>query len=329
MRLTALAALALAAVNTPSWALNILVSNDDGLSSNVKALYEALKTEGHDVIVSVPCTGQSGMGGAVKILHPLQALSHSNAERSSGGCLNGAAAAGEPPVGPMTKAGFTNGDYHYVNGTPVMATLYGLDILAPQRWGKAPDLVLSGPNEGQNAGHIVNHSGTIGNVQLAAARGLPAIALSADDDTKDNPGLANPRSAVVAQRTLELLRTLQAQSPTGPLLPPGTALNVNFPQELQGAGWHWARIGSYNTYTLKFSPNLAQDPIAQAYGLRGVPAPGVTLAVNPQRPNTAQTHDEAAVAQRHIAVSAMQVAYDAPAETQAALRQRLGALIGQ
>ncbi len=35
---------------------------DDGLTSNVKALYEALKADGHDVIVSVPCTNQSGDG---------------------------------------------------------------------------------------------------------------------------------------------------------------------------------------------------------------------------------------------------------------------------
>jgi broad specificity polyphosphatase/5'/3'-nucleotidase SurE len=39
--------------------------NDDGLTSNIKATYDALKAAGHDVIVSVPCTGQSGRGAAI------------------------------------------------------------------------------------------------------------------------------------------------------------------------------------------------------------------------------------------------------------------------
>jgi broad specificity polyphosphatase/5'/3'-nucleotidase SurE len=64
------------------------------------------------------------------------------------GCHNGAAPTGAPAVGPFTKAGYTNGDFHYVHGTPVMASMYGLDVLAPVRWGRAPALVLSGPNEG-------------------------------------------------------------------------------------------------------------------------------------------------------------------------------------
>src|SRR5690606_21159030 len=77
-------------------------------------------------------------------------------------------------------------DYYYVNGTPVMSLLYGLDVAAQKRWGKAPDLVLSGPNIGQNVGAIVVTSGTVSNVQHAAARGIPAIALSADRGTADN-----------------------------------------------------------------------------------------------------------------------------------------------
>ena len=58
-----LAAFVLLTSATPATARNIVISNDDGLTANVKALYEALKAEGHDVIVSVPCAQQSGMGG--------------------------------------------------------------------------------------------------------------------------------------------------------------------------------------------------------------------------------------------------------------------------
>lgn len=46
-------------------ALKILITNDDGLSSNVVALTNALRNAGHQVVVSVPCTGQSGRSGAL------------------------------------------------------------------------------------------------------------------------------------------------------------------------------------------------------------------------------------------------------------------------
>lgn len=117
-----------------------------------------LKGAGHDVIVSVPCSGQI---------------------EAEAGCHNGAAPTGEPAVGPFTKAAYTNGDFQYVHSTPVMATMYGLDVLAPARWDAAPALVLSGPNEGQNTGPIVNSSGTMGNVQFSVARGSPALVVFA------------------------------------------------------------------------------------------------------------------------------------------------------
>ncbi|MCK6395207.1 5'/3'-nucleotidase SurE [Zoogloea sp.] len=93
-----------------------------------------------------------------------------------------------------------------------MATMYGLDVLATARWNKAPDLVLSGPNEGQNVGRVVVSSGTIGNAQFAAGRGTPAIALSAGTDTMDNTGLASPNSAIIAQLSVKLLKALQAKA---------------------------------------------------------------------------------------------------------------------
>ena len=58
---------AILALATPmaAEARNIVITNDDGLTSNVVALYKALKADGHDVIVSVPCQNQSGMGAAL------------------------------------------------------------------------------------------------------------------------------------------------------------------------------------------------------------------------------------------------------------------------
>ena len=123
-RLKLLAALALLAPVHPAFARNIVIGNDDGLTANVKALYDALKAEGHDVIVAVPCHQGSGLGGAVRIMQPIASLESD--------CVNGAAKAGGPGAGPMTRTGLGE-DFFYVDGTPVMAMLYGLDVLAPAR----------------------------------------------------------------------------------------------------------------------------------------------------------------------------------------------------
>lgn len=311
------AAATLFALATPAHALNILISNDDGLTSNVKALYDALKGAGHSVIVSVPCTGQSGRSGAI-VMYSTDTIVPDNDKtqiEAEGGCHNGAAPTGAPAVGPFTKSGYTNGDFHYVHGTPVMATMYGLDVLATARFGKAPDLVLSGPNEGQNVGSVVVHSGTIGNAQFAANRGLPTIALSAGSDTTDNTNLANPYSTVVAQLTRQLIDTLVAKAGSGALLPAGVALNVNFPNAPTTAmKFAFARIGSFNAYNLAFKNSVP-------YGLGGIAGSGTATA--------AQAEDESVVYRSKVAVTAMQVGYEQRPAAQQWLRLRLRELFAQ
>ncbi|MDM0107010.1 5'/3'-nucleotidase SurE [Variovorax sp. J22R24] len=316
MKLRLAATATLLGLASPAFALNILLSNDDGLTSNLKALYEALKAEGHDVIVSVPCTGQSGRGAAIVMYSTTTIIPDNDKTQidAEGGCHNGAAATGAPAVGPFTKAGYANGDYNYVHGTPVMATMYGLDVLAKARWGKAPDLVLSGPNEGQNVGRVVNNSGTVGNAQFAAGRGLPAVALSAGADTTDNAGLANAYSKVVAQLSVKLVKELQAKAGTGALLPEGLALNVNFPNApTAGLSWAFSRHGSFELYALKFNNT-------PPYGIGGAAGTAATAA---------QSEDEALVSKTKVSVTAMQVGFDHRPAGQQWLRLRLRDLLGQ
>ena len=313
-------------------ALNIVLSNDDGLTSNLKALYDALKAAHHDVIVSVPCSGQSGRGSAIVMYSPANGniVATNDAQISSDttlpagtlGCHNGAATTTDltsaplPTVGLFTKAGYTGGDFSYVHGTPVMAAMYGVDVLAQARWGKAPDLLISGPNEGQNVGKIVVSSGTIGNVQFAAGRGIPAIALSAGSDTTDNTSLANADSAVVAGLSMQLINALVAKANGGRVLPEGVALNVNFPSHAKlsaSTPFAFSRIGTYDQYNLKFSTSSA--------GGFGIGAPTT--------PTAAQAHDEAVVYQTKVAVTAMQVGYDHRVSGQEMLRVRLRDLLGQ
>lgn len=316
-RLRLIAGAALLALATPASAHNIVIANDDGLTANVKALYEALKAEGHDVVVSVPCSQQSGMGGALKIMKPLGPL--------TADCVNGAARTGDPGAGPMTRPGLGD-DFFYVDGTPVMAMLYGIDIVGQQRWGKAPDLVLSGPNIGQNVGHIVVSSGTVSNAQYAMMRGIPAIAISAGENTASDAQLANPLSAMVAARSLELIAALEAQAHGRALLPAGSGLNVNFPDRLDGARWTMARIGHFNKYRLRFVPDLQAARGKPVPGQEGK-LPGLFFTLSDDAPAATERGDETAVARTDIAVSVLQIAYDAPPSERRSVGRRLNRLL--
>lgn len=307
--LTGLSAAALMLPMSPAAARNIVLTNDDGLTSNVLAVYHALKAQGHDVIVSVPCANQSGMGAAAYFSRPVTVLTSP--------CRNGAASAGDPGAGPVTRSGVPASDVFYVAGTPVMAMLYGIDVVGRKRWSHAPDLVLSGPNEGQNVGAIILSSGTVSNAQYAAVRGIPAIALSAGGNSTGNEALANPVSRVVADRTAELVSRLDRQSPGKAMLPAGIALNVNFPDDPQGAEWRMSRIGSYNAYIVRFSENMAKEAspamaaMASQHGGSIPELPGIALTMNTAEPSPDQRNDESVVYRSAIAVSPMRAGYDA------------------
>jgi len=303
IKISAALCVAALAAPLPSHALNILLTNDDGLTSNLRALQSALLAAGHDVLVSVPCQNQSGKGAAVSFLTPVTPLPKA--------CRGNAAPAGAPGVGRVS--GLT--DAYYVDGTPVMATMYGLDVLAPQRWAKAPDLVLSGPNEGQNLGDVVISSGTVSNAQFALARGLQAIALSADTNTTDNDTL----SAEVAQLTVRLLTHLQSQKPKSGLLPEGMALNVNIPKFTAGTSstlaWKVSRFGNFNSFDVRFVTDLGADPVAAAYGLGNVHFPGVTIVPHTTADATAGTdaRSEALLSlQGNVTITPMQGGYALP-----------------
>lgn len=307
-------------------ARNIVLTNDDGLTSNVVALYEALKAAGHDVVVSVPCTNQSGQGAALGIARPVAPL--------SAACLNEAAQPGAPGAGPMTRKGLPGEgrDFYYVDGTPVAALLHGLEVVGMARWGKAPDLVLSGPNEGQNVGAIILSSGTVSAAQYAAVSGIPAIALSAGANT-EAANLDNPLSDEVARRTVELVVTLEARAGDGALLPAGLALNVNFPDRLAGARWQLAEIGTYNAYKVGFTTDMAASAspmmqmMARARGMAIPPLPGVSFDFNTAAPAEDQRDDESVVYRSAIAVSPMQAGFAYPSGAATMTREQIAALL--
>jgi 5'-nucleotidase len=263
---------------TSAFALNILLCNDDGVTAaNVRALKQQLVAAGHSAIVASPIDNQSGTGGFIRFLQPIPALT---------GNERGAKALQLPKDSPGVGTDQSDADAHYVNGTPATACLYGIDVLASKRWGGAPDLVISGPNEGNNTGHINNSSGTFNAMLYAVNRRLPAIAVSDAVTTLVtwSPALpANSRAFEVANIVVRLVDTLwtQGRHRREPLLPEGLGLNVNVPSFPAGAGmslpWQITQVGFATAYAPAFFERLSDSPLAVGVGVN-VPMPGISLA---------------------------------------------------
>lgn len=242
--------------------LRIVLTNDDGFETeNIQALFAALGEAGHDVILSAPYANQSGTSAALDFLQPIPPTS----EPSEGGLLP----AGSFGVGATTIAP----GQHYVAGKPVAAVLYGIDVLAVAKWGAKPDLVLSGPNDGNNVGLVINSSGTVGATVSALNKGIPAIALSAADDDS---------AEIVAALTLELVRALTRGGKVR--LPPLTGLNVNFPpidaatQSADDFRFKLTNVGTASNIGAIFYENLGDGIIAQVVGIPpdiGLPGVGI------------------------------------------------------
>lgn len=131
----------------PPEPLEILVTNDDGVAAEgIDVLVTALTAvEGVEVTVVAPAAQQSGTGGNVT-------------------------------DGPLTTNEATTASGHEaraVEGFPADTIRVAFDEL-----GLTPDLVVSGINEGQNLGPVVDLSGTVGAARAAVREGVPALAVS-------------------------------------------------------------------------------------------------------------------------------------------------------
>lgn len=134
--------------------LDIMVSNDDGFDAEgIDALVEALAAlPDTNVTVVAPLENQSGSGGNTT---PGE-LAVTEDETLSGH--------------PVTT----------VDGFPADAVNYGLAEVMEE----APDVVITGINEGQNMGPIIDASGTVGAARAAVAQGIPALASSQGIDSE-------------------------------------------------------------------------------------------------------------------------------------------------
>src|SRR5262245_12675624 len=137
----------------PLTPMRVLVTNDDGVAApGINALVQQLAANPNlDITVIAPATNQSGTGDSFNT-GPID--------------VTPASTAGAFPATAVSTP--TN------TGRPGDTVLYGLlhGLAQP------PDLVVSGINSGQNAGELVNLSGTVGAALWAARLGIPAIAVS-------------------------------------------------------------------------------------------------------------------------------------------------------
>jgi len=139
---------------TASDPLKILVGNDDGYSADgIDTLVTALNTlDDVEVTVVAPLTQQSGQGGKTT--------------------------PGELEVTDVeTKSGYPA---KAVDGHPADAINVAFDELDVQ-----PDVVITGINEGQNVGPLVDISGTVGAARAGVAHGVPALATSQGTESFD------------------------------------------------------------------------------------------------------------------------------------------------
>jgi len=169
--------------------LEILVANDDGVGAEgIAVLVDALRELPNvKVTVVAPANQQSGTGG-----------------KTTPGAVTAATvttATGYPAVA--------------VDGFPADSVNYGLDNVVK----KTPNVVLTGINEGQNLGGVTDLSGTIGAARAAAARGIPALAVSANANEPDYE-----TAAELAVDWVKEHRAALAKKPKSPVLL--EALNV-------------------------------------------------------------------------------------------------------
>ncbi|WP_209690175.1 5'/3'-nucleotidase SurE [Methanomicrobium sp. W14] len=180
----------------------ILLTNDDGVTSEgLWAAYEAL-SEFADVTVVAPSSQQSAVGRSISIFEPIRA----------------------------TKIAINGNEAYSVGGKPTDSVIIGLYALKIN-----PDLVVSGINIGENLSfESVMTSGTIGAALEAANHGFPSVAFSLQvedqGDKFDDPKFSGLDFEDARKVTSEVCRKLLESG----FPKKCDVINVNIPKKSSG-----------------------------------------------------------------------------------------------
>lgn len=192
------------AAAAPPGPIHVLIINDDGVGApGIDALVQRLAANPNlTLTVVAPAVNQSGSGAQYT---------------PASGTITAASS--------MTASGFPA---VAVNGFPADSVLLALRELLTS----APDLVVSGINEGQNIGDLIELSGTVGAALWAARLNVPAFAVS---QGLFPPLMAPTTYAEAAEYTANLVEKFRVKKGFRKkmrethVLPRALVLNVNFP----------------------------------------------------------------------------------------------------
>ncbi|TCD60817.1 hypothetical protein EIP91_009486 [Steccherinum ochraceum] len=208
-----------------SYSQKILLTNDDGwATAQIRDQYASLTAAQYDVVLSAPANDRSGTGStSIPLALPLLL-----APCEFNSCPLGSAGTG---------SNSSDTRLNYFNSFPVDATRYGIQELAPKYFGGNPDLIVSGPNVGENAGFDVLVSGTVGAACEGESKDIPSVAFSGITNDKvsyttleSDPNSSATLSAhVYSALTTKFVQTLFKGAAGSRLVPKGTIVNVNYP----------------------------------------------------------------------------------------------------
>jgi 5'-nucleotidase len=168
--------------------MRILVTNDDGIHAPGLKTCEAIaRALSDDVWVVAPETDQSGVAHSLSLNDPLR-------------------------LREVTPRHFA------VKGTPTDCVIMGVRHILKD---KAPDVVLSGVNRGQNIAEDVTYSGTVAGAIEGTLLGIPSFALSQAYGPANRQAIPWDCAQSLAPA---LIKTILTEG-----VPRGVLVNVNFP----------------------------------------------------------------------------------------------------
>ena len=168
--------------------MRVLCTNDDGIhAAGLKVVEEIARALSDDVWIVAPELDQSGVSHSLSLNDPLR-------------------------MRAVDERRFA------IKGTPTDCVIMGVRHILE---GKAPDLILSGVNRGQNAAEDVTYSGTIAGALEGAILGVPAFALSQGYSAGNRQ---NPHWETAAAHGPGIIRKVLAEG-----MPRDVLININFP----------------------------------------------------------------------------------------------------
>ncbi len=269
--------------------LHILLTNDDGYAApGIVAVHAALRAAGYAVTLVAPRENKSGSSVSVS-------------------------------TAPLKYEEVTPGVWA-VDGSPADAAAVGLRVVLR---GQHTDLVISGANLGQNAGRTANISGTVGAAILAAQFGVPAVAISVGLHLDEKTAQPQPFPSTLASFpgaadfTVALVQQLALGAGTGPLLPPGSLLNVNYPAGRPGPpkGVRLAQHGQLGAFAFDYLPTGKSNEVKLHLAPETASEPQPTQA------------DTALFAAGYVTVTVLDGDWGAPQGLRQELAQRLQPLL--